>query len=83
MTSEEKKNYLNVLTQLEPLFDAILKRSGQSWWSPPGEDWYFSDDMGCVYEFFDHLQDWLGDKEIMERTHPMYQNSKLMRPPRN
>lgn len=80
MTPEKKKEYLEYLEKLSPLFDKIYDRCGQSWWSPPGEDYFFSCDMGCVEDFLNDLENWLTGSVNKKDA---YSNSMLRHPPKN
>lgn len=79
MSPDEKKYYLDVFLKLEPLLDMIADRSGCSWWSPPGEDWHFTCDMGDVYEFLEQLEAWLRGEEVPESTSRLYKNDNVLR----
>lgn len=83
MTKEQKKELLEHFEKLDPLFEIIRNRSGQSWWSPPCEDWHFICDMGYVSEFLEQLESWLRDDDILESRLEKYKNTNLISPPSN
>lgn len=81
MDKEKKAAYLDAFIKLMPLIDEIAnKRSGESWWSPPGEDWYYVGDTGYALCFIDQLKDWLEGTVDQTYTKP---NSRLRNPPEN
>lgn len=83
MDSDKKKYYLNLLNQLEPFLSNIAERSGEFWWSPPGEDWHFVCDMGYIQRFFNQLEAWLtDDSDSIEQEVPR-PNFYLRHPPEN
>lgn len=88
MCKKEREEALKILNDFESkIVKPILeKRSGESWWSPPGEDWFFSCDMGYVGEFLSQLRSYLEQNEAYynyESTSPLQKNARLINPPIN